>query len=84
MVNKTNDLILTPDVCLQARTVLTPQQRNHIAIPLAYAILITSSLCFALIAYANRIVAPILVTAFWPVQVRVLFKLPTVIVPRLW
>jgi len=39
--------------------------------PLAYAILISSSLCYALINYAASLTSATVVTAFWPLQVPV-------------
>jgi len=39
-----------------------------ILIPLIYAVLVSSSLCYALITFANARVSSTLVTAFWPLQ----------------
>jgi len=39
--------------------------------PLAYAIFISSSLCYALISYAAYLTSATIVTAFWPLQVPV-------------
>ena len=41
------------------------------AIPLIYAIFISSALCYMLISWGNMHVSPSVVTAFWPFQVRV-------------
>jgi len=39
--------------------------------PLAYAVFISSSLCYALISYAAYLTSATIVTAFWPLQVPV-------------
>jgi drug/metabolite transporter (DMT)-like permease len=41
------------------------------AIPLVYAIFITSALCYMLITWGNMHISPTVVTAFWPLQVPV-------------
>ena len=46
------------------------QQLRDSAIPLAYSILIQALLCYYLLALSNKLLNPVLVTAFWPVQVR--------------
>lgn len=38
-------------------------------IPLAYSVVVSSGLCYALITWANKQTSPTIVTAFWPVQV---------------
>jgi len=43
----------------------------QILYPLAYAIFISSSLCYALINYAASLTSATIVTAFWPLQVPV-------------
>ena len=41
------------------------------SIPIVYAIFVASALCYLLITWANMHVSSTLVTAFWPLQVRV-------------
>jgi hypothetical protein len=44
----------------------------HETLPaLAYAVLVSSSLCYGLISWCNRQVSPTVVTSFWPLQVGV-------------
>ena len=37
---------------------------------LLYAVFVTSALCYLILTWANSHVSSIMVTAFWPVQVR--------------
>jgi membrane protein implicated in regulation of membrane protease activity len=41
---------------------------SSVVIPLAYAVCVSSSLCYALLTFANKHVSSTLVTAFWPLQ----------------
>merc|ERR1711988_444349 len=41
------------------------------AVPLAYAVFVTSALCYGLISFANRHCTTSTATAFWPLQVPV-------------
>ena len=40
-------------------------------VPLLYALVITSALCYGLLSFANKHAAPSVVTSFWPFQVLV-------------
>jgi len=55
--------IVKPEIFLN----LTPQ----VLYPLAYAVFISSALCYALINYATSLTSATIVTAFWPFQVPV-------------
>eukprot|EP00658_Telonema_sp_P-2_P019986 TRINITY_DN17865_c0_g1_i2.p1 TRINITY_DN17865_c0_g1~~TRINITY_DN17865_c0_g1_i2.p1 ORF type:complete len:278 (-),score=58.94 TRINITY_DN17865_c0_g1_i2:448-1281(-) len=42
-----------------------------VLVPLAYAIVISSSMCYGLLTYANRVLSASVATSFWPLQVLV-------------
>lgn len=61
--------------CAAGVTALLKTSTFHIppqtAIPLVYAIFVSSALCYGLITFANKHISGTVVTAFWPLQVPV-------------